>query len=1117
MSEAITKAHLLSNDRYGVLVSAKGSGYSALCGFALTRWQPDPAGAQPGLLLYLRDLETGEYWSSRQSELHCAADHVRQIWSVSGIDAQCTTAVLRSVAAETRGIRISNRSGRARRLELTTYAELCLNTLAADAAHPAFSKLFVQTAYDAQSGALLAWRRLQSPEDQPMWVAQRLTGAGELQYETDRARFIGRTRTLAQPGALESRSRLSGTVGAVLDPVFSMRTELHLAPDETTELELLQCAADSRMAVEQILGARLTAEFASGADVSVFGIPPLWEPRIAIATPSAVAPTVPSNAINQPLTPRLADSGAFSKDGTEYVLQVGQHLEPTPQPWINVVANKQCGFLVSEMGAGYTWTANSRENRLTPWSNDPVSDPTGEALYLRDDETGEFWSVLPGPAPANALYEVRHGYGYSTFSHTSHDIAQQATLFVPRHDPVKITQLHLKNEGARVRRLSLVSFAQLVLGGTPAETRGVVSTEYESGIIFARNPERGEFGERVAFATTVTTAAVISATASRQSFFGDDGTIAQPRAVRDGLLDHQFGAGLDPCAALQLSFSLAAGATLDVSFLIGEADDEKGARACLARFASNTEVEAALQIVRAFWRQLLGNVQVRTPMPALDVLFNGWLAYQNLACRMWGRSAFYQSGGAFGFRDQLQDASALLYLDPRITRAQILLHAAHQFVEGDVLHWWHAPASKGIRTRFSDDLLWLPHSAHFYMARTGDHALLDEAVRWVTADKLAEDEDELFVWPQDSGESATLYEHCCRAMDRSLTKGAHGLPLMGVGDWNDGMNRVGRAGRGESVWLGFFLFDILTHWIPICEARNDRARAQRYQTYRRELHAALNDGGWDGGWYRRAYYDDGTPLGSAQSDECRIDALVQSWAVIARAAPEQRAAQALAAMQEQLISEADGIIRLLTPAFDKTPHDPGYIKGYVPGVRENGGQYTHAALWAVRAIAEHGENEQAARLLEMLSPVTRAAHREYRGEPYVIAADVYGEPPHIGRAGWTWYTGSAGWMYRVFLESILGFELLKGDTVRLRPCMPAAWPGYALMYRFPDGTTYHFEVEHTEGVSSTTVGELRDGAIRIPLQLDGREHSVRIRAGADVRPRYRSCSSDVPLLRTTSA
>ena len=1117
MSEVITKAHVLSNECYAVLLTSRGGGFSAFRGYALTRWQPDPTVETPGVILYLRDRETGEYWSSLDSTVQVKRDHVGLSVHAQDIELQCETGVWRDAAGERRRISITNRSKQRRHLELTTYTELSLNTPAADAGHPAFSKLFVQTAYDAQRRALLASRRLRSPDDRPLWVAQRLDGAANTEFETDRARFIGRNRSTRNPRALERMERLSGSTGAVLDPLFSVRTAFELDARQSVDLELLMYADDSRAGLERLLDAQPGRALATGHDASLLGLPQKWGAGVSFEKFTTPPPAVRTAARGRPPCERRY-YGDFNQDGSEYVLQVGGDLDPTPQPWTNVIANEQCGFIISEMGAGYTWAANSREGRITPWSNDPVSDPFGEALYLRDERGGLYWSVLPGPVPSDAVYQVAHGLGYSRFTHKSHGLQQTATLFVPRHDTVKMVRVSITNVGKKPRQLSLFSYAQLVLGGLAAETRAAVTTTFADDVIYARNEERAEFSPRVAFASAVFAHGRVSATASRRSFMGAAGSMSEPAALGQPGLDGVFGKDLDPCAALQLTFELEPDATFECAFLLGEGDDEQVARACLARYRTIDAVDAATAEVTAFWQDLLSRLQVKTPVPALDLLFNNWLPYQNLVCRMWGRSAFYQSGGAFGFRDQLQDSSALLYLDPAITREQILLHAAHQFVEGDVLHWWHPPVSKGIRTRFSDDLLWLPQVTHFYVARTGDAGILDEAAGFVTAAQLADGEDERFVFPQQVPETATLYEHCCRALDRSLTRGEHGLPLMGVGDWNDGMNRVGRAGRGESVWLGFFLFDILSHWIPICEERGDRARAKRYRGYRRELHEALNDAGWDGAWYRRAYYDDGTPLGSAQNEECRIDALAQAWAVLSRAAPEKRAAQALAAMRQQLVDEAAGIIRLLTPAFDRTTHDPGYIKGYVPGVRENGGQYTHAALWAVRALAEHGDHDVAARLLEMISPITRSTNAEiYRGEPYVIAADVYGEPPHVGRAGWTWYTGSAGWMYRVLLESILGFELVGGREIRLRPCLPAAWPGFSLRYRLADGTIYHLVVERGDQRSSTSAGGVEDGAIVIPLTFDRREHTVRIRAGADTRPHYRARSSEAPLVRTTSA
>lgn len=1158
-ADARPALQLLSNGRYSVLHAADGGGYSAYRGFALTRWSADAARAGDGCVLYVRDVEGGDAWTaglqpSRHAPDAYATEHAPGRAASTRRDGDIETRLDLCVAAdadaELRRYTLTNHGAAPRRLQLTTYAEAVLNTPAGDAGHPAFSKLFVQTGWLPERGALLAWRRLRSPGDEPLWFGHRLTTdaeEGDVEYETDRMRFIGRGRSLAAPRALAPGAALSGSVGNVLDPVFSLRREVTLAPGASVRVTAVYAAAADRAGVEAALGcytgaAAVDAAFdtAAGAGpsagaVAALGLPARWLENVALrehgtlpAPPPLPAPAGPAPRAEaggtaadgeEPL--RLFNGyGGFSADGAEYVIRLRpteEGLDLPPLPWINVVANADVGFLASERGAGYTWSVNSRENRLTPWFNDPVSDPHGEALYLRDEASGALWSPMPGPLPAAGAYEVRHGFGYTRYRHESAGLEQEVTLFVPREDPVKLARVRLRNRGSAPRRLSLFSYAHWVLGGMPAETRGRVVTEHDpaSGALLARNPERGEFAGRVAVAAAVPEGgrAGVSFTTDRAAFLGPHGTADAPAAPAGAApLDGRTGAVADACAAFRVPLELAPGAEAVCLVLLGEAADADAARVLVERYADAARAERALAEVREHWQETVGAVRIETPSPGIDLMVNGWLTYQNLACRILGRSAFYQSGGAFGFRDQLQDSSALVYARPELTREQILRHAAHQFVEGDVLHWWHPPLSKGIRTRFADDLLWLPYITGFYVQSTGDASVLDEQVRFLTAPPLEAEEDEVFLVPEDSGERGSVYEHCCRAIDRSLTAGAHRLPLMGVGDWNDGMNRVGRGGRGESVWLGFFLYGILEEFIPLAEARGDRARAARYAEYRAQLLDALNDTGWDGAWYRRAYYDNGAPLGSAENDECRIDTIAQAWAVLSGAAPAARAAQALDAMERHLVCEPEGIIRLLTPAFDRTPHDPGYIKGYLPGVRENGGQYTHAALWAVRALAEAGRRERAAPLLEMLSPVSHARTPEevavYQTEPYVIAADVYGVAPHVGRGGWTWYTGSAGWMYRVALESVLGLQLQGGDHVALRPCVPADWPGFRVRYRLPDGaTTYHFEVRAGTGGESTATLDgaplaVADGAVMVPLRRDGAEHRVEVTLGPDVGPRY---------------
>ena len=802
--------------------------------------------------------------------------------------------------------------------------------------------------------------------------------------------------------------------------------------------------------------------------------------------------------------------GGFSSDGSEYVIRLPRGGKRPPMPWINVVANEQVGFLVSESGAGCSWVRNSQANRLTPWSNEPATDPHGEAFYLRDEASGEVWSPLPGPIPADCDHEVRHGLGATRFRSECKGIAQEATMFVPRHDTVKIVLVRLENRSAEKKQLSFTGYQRLVMGSLPQQPSLIATRREADGSLRAENLAAGDFRGGIAFAALSISGASsgpASFTCDRFAFLGRHGSPANPAALRSGAgLDGAAGAGLDPCFVQQASFALAPGDTVTCVVLLGEAMAESEVARIIAQYRDAATAEAALAEIQAFWRSLTGAVKVNTPSSVLNLMVNAWLPYQTLCCRMWARSAFYQSSGAFGYRDQLQDSGSLLPLDPSFARRQILLHAKHQFVEGDVLHWWHAePIGRGLRTRFSDDLLWLALVTSDYLRATGDDALLDERIPYLKAEHLAEGHDENYITPEPSGEDGTLYDHCCRTIDRSLATGAHGLPFMGTGDWNDGMSRVGREGRGESVWVGFFLYRILGSFIPIADSRGDSERVTRYEEHRSKLLAALNEGGWDGEWYRRAYYDNGAPLGSKESDECKIDTLAQSWAILSKAAPPERADLAMEAMERELVSEKEGIIRLLTPPFVNTPNDPGYIKGYVAGVRENGGQYTHAACWAVQSIAEHGENNRALRLWEMLTPVHHALTKEaadlYKVEPYAVAADVYGAPPHIGRGGWTWYTGSSGWMYRVAIESILGLRVEDGNILVLKPCIPDEWPEFRIEGRLADGSaSYHVIVENPEGFAKTIASatldgvplEIVDGAARAPLPRDGATHEVRL-------------------------
>ena len=1285
--DAVPRTLVLSNGRYAVMVTAAGSGYSRRRDVAVTRWREDVTRDSWGSYLFLRDMDSGAVWSAGHQpsgaeadsyEVTYAEDHAEFSRRDGSIATRLIVVVSTEHDAEIRRVSLTNLGSRHRQIELTSYAEIALAPQAADAAHPAFQNLFVQTEFAPDIGALLATRRPRSSDEKPIWAAhvaavEEETG-GVIQYETDRARFLGRGRSVRSPVSVTDGRPLSNTVGAVLDPIFSLRCRVSLAPGATAHAIFSTVVAESREDVLDLADKyRESGTFERAATLAwtqaqvqlhhlgiepdeahLFqrlanrilysdpslrpaasllarnerGAPGLWahgisgdlpivlvridevedldivrqllraheywrmklidvdlvilsehgvsyaqdlhdsletlvrtsqstlvhevhpgqggvyilrgdrlsnEDRILLqATARAVllsrrgsladqvirlerpaetiAPPAASPGSRQTGSEAAAPRpkleffnglGGFADGGREYVTMLGPG-QSTPAPWLNVIANASFGFQVSESGSGYTWSGNSRENQLTPWSNDPVSDPVSEAIYVRDDDNGELWGPTAQPIRCEeSTYVARHGAGYSRFEHLHAGIGLDLVQFVPLDDPLKISVLTIENRSGRSRRLSVTAYAEWALGTSRGESapRIVTALEPETQALLVRNPWNTEFDGRVAFLDLG--GRQTAWTADRTEFLGRNGAPDRPAGLDRGYrLEGAAGAGMDPCAALQTSFELANGARTQVLVLLGQADGAAAA-ADLVRRGRTADHQAMLRDVASFWDATQGTVQVRTPDRSMDILLNGWLIYQTLACRLWARTAFYQAGGAYGFRDQLQDVIALVPARRELAREHLLRAAAHQFAEGDVQHWWHPPSGRGVRTRISDDRLWLPYAVERYLAVTDDAAVLDEAVPYLEGPALRPDQTDAYFLPERSAESASLFDHCVAALDRSLAVGAHGLPLIGTGDWNDGMNRVGNQGRGESVWLGWFLYTVLAAFAPIAEARGQRPSAERWRAHMKALLRALERDGWDGDWYRRAFFDDGTPLGSATNTECRIDSIAQSWSVLSEAANRRHAERAMAAVEQYLVRRGDGLVLLFTPPFDHSDLDPGYVKGYLPGIRENGGQYTHGAIWSVLAFAALGDGDKAGELFSILNPInhasTRAGVQRYKVEPYVMAADVYTEPPHVGRGGWTWYTASAGWMYQAGVEWILGFRL-RGTTLLLDPCIPRAWPRYEIDFRY-HSATYLIVVENPNGVSRGVASSELDGQALpgggavIPLADDGATHQVRVVLG----------------------
>ena len=1291
----LPEVQLLSNGRYHVMLTAAGGGTSRWKDIALTRWHEDGTTDSSGSFCYLRDMDTGAFWSATHQPTGWQPEHAETILTEGraefrsrgrGIEAYTEVVVSPEDDIELRRLRLTNLGRTRRTIEVTSYTEPVLATAASDAQHPAFSKLFLQTEIVTDPPALLCTRRPRSAQDaSPSMfhlVAVHGAAAGEASHESDRARFIGRGRSLRAPAALVAPQPLSGSSGAVLDPVLATRRVVTLEPEESAVVDLVWGAGDTREAClalarkytdrrladrvfelawthsqvslrqlnaseaeaqlyarlansvvyadaalraqpavllrnrraqsglwgyaisgdlpivllqvsdaanialvhqlvqahawwrlkglqvdlviwneerdvyrqhlqEQILGliagsieshevdrpggifvrqaehiavedrvllqavARVVLSDRLGTLADQVGrkrvpqrqVMPLATTRAPAAAPSRGAPPRPPLVFDNGL-------GGFAAHGREYVIAAPAGQRP-PAPWVNVIANPRFGTVVSDGGSSYTWCENAHELRLTPWNNDAVTDDCGEILYLRDEETGQVWNPtsLPladfadGPDPA-AAYVTRHGFGYSEFAHDANGIHSELTVFVATDAAVKFSRLVLRNDGERSCQLSVTCYVEWVLGDMRSRTASHIQTEVaaDSGAVLARNRYSNQYGDWVAFLDVDEHDRLAGTmTCDRAEFIGRNGSLREPAALGRAHLSGRSGVALDPCAALQVPVRLAPGESREVTFRLGMGRSLDEVQELVRRFRGRAAVQQALADVHAHWKHLLGAVQVRTPDAALDLLANGWLVYQTLGCRIMARSGHYQSGGAFGFRDQLQDAMALVHARPQVLREQIVRCAGRQFPEGDVQHWWHPPWGHGVRTHISDDYLWLPLALCRYVEATNDTGVLDESVAFLEGRPLAPEQESWYDLPARSARSAGVYAHAALALEHGLRFGARGLPLMGGGDWNDGMNRVGHGGRGESVWLGFFLCEVLRQFAPLARRRGDEALAQRCDTERRALRERLESAAWDGEWYGRAWFDDGAPLGSRDSSECRIDAIAQSWSVLDGHTDTPRTRQAMASLATRLVRPEAMLVQLLDPPFDRKGPDPGYIAGYLPGVRENGGQYTHAAVWAAMAFAALGDARRAWEVMDIINPLNHGrTPREvatYQVEPYVVAADVYSMAPHTGRGGWSWYTGSAGWMYRLVLESLLGLRLRVTDAgawLAIAPCVPAHWQAFHVDYRFR-ATTFAIEVLLADEAGAAQTIEMDGGGPQagdaLALVDDGKAHTVRVRTG----------------------
>lgn len=1283
---SVPQVLILSNGSYSTMVTNSGSGYSYCKGVAVNRWRGDVTRDNFGMYFYIQNLNSNNFWSAAYQPCNMLPEEYKVLFESDkavftrrdgSIETRTEVVVSPEHNVEIRTMTIANKGKHSRVLDVTSYMEGVLSPLEADIAHPAFNNLFIQTEFIPENNALLAVRRPRDKKQKEVWavhtvVPQRST-IGPVQYETDRLKFIGRGRDLSNPLAMEAGKPLSGSVGAVLDPIMSLRCRLDVLPGESVKLAFLVGMADSRegaLALAQnyqsfstisrtaelswthsqveLRYLDMNAEEANfyqdmAAHILYFspsrrlreedilknrkGQSALWKYGISGDVPLVVMEVSSiehmhlvkslltaheylrlkgiemdllfinsyGNSYEQPVQDNIIDMvsvsharelqgkrggvfvlqdniisdedktlimtfaslvfyggegglsdqlnmtranellpkvftpsrlasiyaaraytekrylpkpsdllffnglGGFSKDGREYIMLLKQNIR-CPLPWSNIIANEEFGFLTTELGGGYTWHKNSRQNKLTPWSNDAVLDTPGEVVYLRDEYTGDIWTITPNPIPSGDSCVVRYGWGYSSFQSYSYGIEAYETMFVPINNSVKIVSISLNNTANVRRRISLTYYAEWVLGVNREETGKFITTQWDgqNSILCATNAYNQDFAGNIAFLSS--NKPIACYTGDRMEFIGRNKNYENPAALKRTCLSGRTGGGYDSCGAVQVIVEIPPNSSERVVFMLGQEESMGGIKKIVDTYRDINKVDESLEHVKAFWQDKLGAISVSTPDSSMDIMLNGWLMYQTIVSRLWGRTSFYQAGGAYGFRDQLQDILAILYIDPDAARRQILLHASHQFTQGDVQHWWHSPF-KGVRTRITDDRLFLPYVVAEYMEVTGDYDILNEEIAFLVDEPLRDDEHDRYSVPEISSAKATLYQHCLQAIDISLQFGDKGLPLMGGGDWNDGMDKVGIEGKGQSVWLGWFLYAVLNRFIPICYRVNDNANGERYQDTSKKLLEAVEKNAWDGGWYRRAYFDDGTPLGSEQNEECQIDSISQSWSVISGGGRSARVNEAMRSMEHYLVDRELGIIRLLTPPFEKSELEPGYIKGYVPGVRENGGQYTHAAMWAIWAFAKMGKGDKAERLFHMLNPInhtrTLMECNRYKVEPYVVAADVYSYPPNEGRGGWTWYTGSASWAYKVALEGILGFKKIE-DKLIINPCIPSEWSKFSIVYRYGK-SIYEIKVQNFNhvvyGVERIEVdGDVIDQDF-IPLIDDGCSHEVNIVMG----------------------